>query len=166
MTSSDTDGEGSDGSESRTGVFPEERWRRWLTLALLVVLALSLMGTVYFAVNPPETTDPYTEFYVLGTDGNASDYPTNLTTGQTGEFVVGITNHEHESMTYTVEANLSTQHIYNQTMTVGDEQTRETTVTFSPTEPGTHRLQIRLYKAEAATGEPDQTLRLWVRVRG
>jgi len=50
-------------------------------------------------------------------------------------------------------------------VTVDDEATWESNVSFSPESAGEHRLQLRLYKGQRATVEPDQTLRLWIRVR-
>jgi uncharacterized membrane protein len=59
---------------------------RALTWALGIALLGSMLAVGYVAVNPPETTDPYTEFYVLGPEGNASGYPSNLTVGESGAF--------------------------------------------------------------------------------
>ena len=172
----DADGSGSAGDEAdgtepldaaydeQAGILPESRVQRAVTLALLVALVAALGGVVYVSVTPTETADPYTEFYVLGPDGNASGYPTNLTVGETGEFVVGITNHEHEAMEYTVVARLGDRRVANRSVRVGDERTWEDTVSFTARDPGEHRLRILLYKRGAVSGEPDDFLRLWVTV--
>ncbi|WP_436926759.1 DUF1616 domain-containing protein [Halosimplex amylolyticum] len=147
-----------------SGLLPQEPVRRTLTVVLLVVLASSVAGVVYVAVNPPETTDPYTEFYVLGPSGNASDYPTNLTVGESGEFIVGLTNHEHGSTTYSVVARLGDRPIVNRSVTLADEETWESNVSFVAESPGEHRLRILLYKDGTVSGEPDDSLRLFVTV--
>lgn len=152
------------GSERR-GVLPDSRVERAITLVLLVALAAALVGVVYLAVSPPETTDPYTEFYVLGSDGNASGYPTNLTVGETGEFVVGITNHEHGSERYVVVGRLGDRTVANRSVTVADGRTWEDVVSFTATEPGAFRLLLDLYTGGPRDGDPDQRLRLWVTVR-
>jgi len=51
----------------------------------------------------PKQGDKYTEFYILGPGGMASDYPTNLTIGQEGNITIGIANHEYRTVTYAVE---------------------------------------------------------------
>jgi len=151
-------------SEGRSGILPDSRVERWVTVALLVVLLAAVGGVVYLAVAPPETTDPYTEFYVLGPDGNASGYPTDLTVGETGTFVVGLTNHEHGSEQYAVTATLDDRTVFDRTVTVENEATWETNVSFTPETPGEKRLRLSLYTGGGTAGAPDQTLRLLVSV--
>lgn len=68
----------------------------------LVVLA----ATVAYAGATPPPDEPYTEFYLLepGENGTlvADDYPTSFVAGANGSVHVGVENHEHEPMTYTV----------------------------------------------------------------
>lgn len=175
----DRDGQGGPGGESPEdaeslsaayddrsgeGILPESRVERAVTLVLLVVLAVAVAGVVYVSVTPTQTADPYTEFYVLGTEGNASGYPTNLTVGETGEFVVGITNHEHGAMDYAVVTTLGDREVGNRSVRVASEDTWEDTLSFTARESGEHRLRILLYKSGTVEGEPDDFLRLWVTV--
>jgi uncharacterized membrane protein len=162
-----TDGESLSGAyddQSSERILPESRVKRAVTLCLLVVLAVAVAGVVYVSVTPTQTADPYTEFYVIGTEGNASGYPSNLTVGETGEFVVGITNHEHEAMDYVVVANLGERRVDNRSVRVANEQTWEDTFSVTAREPGEYRLRILLYKDGTVEGEPDDFLRLWVTV--
>lgn len=140
------------------------RLSRALTWVLAIALLCSVGGVVYVAANPPETTDPYTEFYILGPSGNASGYPTNLTVGERGELIVGVSNHEHETTTYTVALVLANQTVETRTITVADEETWQETMAFTAQEPGRQRLRILLYHGEETTGEPYRWLRLWVNV--
>lgn len=59
---------------------------------LAVALVISMSGVIYIAMIPYEEPDPSTEFYILGPEGEASDYPDNLTVGESGELIVGIVN--------------------------------------------------------------------------
>jgi len=145
-------------------ILPEDRLRRAVTVVLLVALVGSVAGVAYIAVNPPETTDPYTEFYILGPGGNASGYPTNLTVGETGTFIVGLTNHEHETTTYAVEARLDNRTVAERTPTVEDESTWESEISFTAETPGRYPLRLYLYKDGTVEGEPADFLRLWVTV--
>lgn len=144
-----------------------ERAERALTWVLAATLVASLVGVVYVATTPQQTSDPYTEFYILGPEGNATGYPTNLTVGETGTLIVGITNHEHRETQYTVALANNSSLITTRTVTVQDEATWEDRVTFTPTEPGRLRLRILLYRGDTAdlAEEPYQRLRLWVDVR-
>jgi len=145
-------------------ILPESRVERVVTLILLAALVVAVAGVIYISVTPTETADPYTEFYISGPEGNASGYPTNLTVGERGEFIVGLTNHEHVAMEYTVVARLGGRAVANRTVRVADEDTWEDTISFTANDAGQHRLRILLYKDGTVDGEPDDYLRLWVTV--
>ena len=144
-----------------------EKVERVLTWVLAAGLIISLAGVIYISVTPGATTDPYTEFYVLGPTGNASGYPTNLSVGETGTVIVGITNHEHREMQYTVALANNTTLITTRTATVRDEVTWEDRFSFTPETPGRMRLRILLYRGDSADldEEPYRQLRLQVNVR-
>jgi len=147
-----------------------ERWdrvERGLKIVLLGLLIVSLIGVVYVAIDPPRATDPYSEFYLLGPEGIADDYPTRLQPGEQGTVVVGVTNHEGSPTTYHVRV-VDTNATEDGTLataseTVAPEETWETNVTFSIEETGRHRVQFHLYKGQLS-GEPYLTTRLWVNV--
>jgi len=127
-----------------------ERAVRALTLGLAIALLFSVLGVAYLAVNPPETTDPYTEFYLLGPDGEtASDYPDNMTIGETGEFTVGITNHEHREQTYTLGVIVDGDVRTEQTVTVADEETWQDQFAYTAESAGEKRVRVVLYKGES-----------------
>ncbi len=76
---------------------------------LNVVLALSVMlavGSVAYAVAVPTEGEQFTEFYLLTEDEDdelvADDYPEEFVQGESEPVVVGIGNHEHEPVEYTV----------------------------------------------------------------
>lgn len=141
------------------------RARRGLTVVLAVALLVSVGAVVWLAVNPPETTDPYTEFYVLGPERNASGYPETLAPGESASIIVGVSNHEHRAMTYrmAVAWNDSVTHTREWRVPDGDTVERSVTVT-APAEPDRYRLRLLLYRNGTAD-EPYRTLRLWVTVR-
>jgi uncharacterized membrane protein len=71
----------------------------WVLL-LAVVAAIGL--TVVLTQTPPRE-DPFTEFYLLGSDGIAEDYLFDLRAGRGEPVIIGITNHEGASQSYVVE---------------------------------------------------------------
>ena len=73
-----------------------------LTIALVIAIIISISLLVYVIVTP-HNGERFTEFYILGPDGKAEGYPTNLSVGENGTVIVGIANHEHKPMNYTVE---------------------------------------------------------------
>lgn len=54
----------------------------------------------------PKEGEKFTEFYILGPDGNASGYPTNLSVEEEGEVIIGVVNHEYAQVTYQLEVRL------------------------------------------------------------
>jgi uncharacterized membrane protein len=85
---------------------------------LLVVSVLLAVGSVGYAVAVPNQGEAFTEFYLLteGEDGElvADGYPSDLTRGEPASLVVGVGNHEHDRVEYTVVVAL-------QRVTLGNE---------------------------------------------
>lgn len=137
-----------------------------LTWTLAALLIASLAGVVFIALTPIAEDDPYTEFYVLGPDGNASDYPTNLSSGETGELIVGITNNENREMNYTVWLVLDDEPVAERTVELADGTTWEDEVQFTPAEPGEKQLDILLYNGGDADlgSDPYRELQLTINV--
>lgn len=98
---------------------------RVLNVALVTVLLLSVgsAGYVLAADKPGETS---TAFYLVTKNGAgdfvADDYPTNFTRGQSRSIYVGIENHEHRTMNYTVVAELQRVRITNGSTAVEERQ--------------------------------------------
>lgn len=137
-----------------------------LTRILGLLIVVSLAVVVYMAFTPYATADPYTEFYILGTDGNASDYPTNLSVGETGNFIVGITNREHRTVTYTIVLRMGDGILDSRTNSVNEGTTWEEPVSFEPQSSGRQKLEILLYLGSDpdTSSQPYRDLWLWVEV--
>jgi len=71
----------------------------WILIAAILIAAVTTVYVIAF----PKEGEKFTEFYILGADKMADDYPEKFFTG-TEQFVwVGIGNHEYRDVTYTVE---------------------------------------------------------------
>lgn len=123
----------------------QESLRRGLSVALGVVLVASLIGLVVFVIAPIPANSAYTEFYILGPGGNASDYPENLSVGESGTVIVGITNHEHEEETYELVVETDRRTLETREVTLAAGETWEDEVSFSFDSPGERRVQFLLY---------------------
>ncbi|MEA2055061.1 MAG: DUF1616 domain-containing protein [Candidatus Thermoplasmatota archaeon] len=73
-----------------------------LTVVLIISILISVSLLAYIVVTP-HVGESFTEFYLLGPSGKAEGYPTNLSLGENGTVIIGIANHEHEVINYTVE---------------------------------------------------------------
>lgn len=156
------------GGEAALGgrITPAQRQRaeRVLTWVLAIALALSLAGVVYVALVPPQTGTAFTEFYLLGPDGNASGYPTNLTTNETGTVIVGISNHERKSVEYRMRVTRNGTQTTERTVSVADGDTSEFQVNLTaPADPGRYRVRFLLFNETSS--DPDLQTRLWIQVR-
>lgn len=73
-----------------------------LNVGLIAAIVISLSLLVYVVVTP-NIEEPFTELYLLGPQGKAADYPTNLAVKNNGTVIVGIINHEYRRMEYVLE---------------------------------------------------------------
>jgi hypothetical protein len=122
--------------------------------------------------------EPFTEFYILGPDGTAENYPTDYVLGENGTVIVGITNHEQKPVNYTMEVRLENTSLPLsdnwKSICLGNNETLEKAVTITPPCVGTHmNLAFLLYNndkkdmLEENVSVPDMSyrgLRLWINV--
>ena len=136
-------------------------WERVITWVLLVAIVVSVGFLVYFSVNPPIVTESYTEFYILGPDGDATGYPTNLTAGESGTVIVGVANHEHRTVNYVIVMEIENETVRERRVRLRDGETWEDKLSFTVRETGRQEVQFELYRDEVSE-EPYDWLRLWV----
>jgi uncharacterized membrane protein len=134
-----------------------------LTWVLIAVFIIVLGGTIYVTTTAPPA-ERFTEFYLLGPGGMAAEYPTNLTLGESGTVIVGITNQESEEVTYLVHVWLNDTKIGDLApITLDHEATSERAYTFTPTQVGLRwKLEFFLYRGDRSTTYRD--LHLWIAV--
>lgn len=72
--------------------------------SILLIVSIFLIIIVVFSVmmSPPQG-ESYSEFMIFGNGYSVSNYPTNITINDTNEVIIGINNHEHRLINYTVE---------------------------------------------------------------
>ena len=124
---------------------------------------MAIATTGYIIVKPKEG-EKFTEFYILGPNGKASDYPTNLTVGQTGKLFVGVVNHEYAPVNYEMVVKLQDSIIQQENITLKDKQKIEKEINFTPSVSGSNqKLEFLFYKLPDRE-KPYRTLHLWVNV--
>lgn len=70
-----------------------------LSAALLILIAISVCLTAY-VISAASHGDPFTEFYLLDSNGTANDYPREFIMYEPQPVLVGVVNHEHRDMDY------------------------------------------------------------------
>lgn len=141
-----------------------DQHRRLTTWLVAAVLVTTIISVGYLAANPSVTTAAHTEFYLQGVDDNATTYPETVPPGNTTEFTVGISNHEHRAVTYRVVATVNGTETSERSVRVSNGEIRNVSVpATAPPDPGRYRIQFELYYDDGDT--PDLTTWYWVQVR-
>lgn len=156
---------------------------------ILVVAIVAAIGTTAFVIAVPKEGEHFSEFYVLGANGKAADYPTAFAPNTPQWVTLGVGNHEYRDVAYTIET-----HAFNQTfdpatntssvdrtalldsyrVTIPHNQTDEHRVNFTVPDASYNKIEFLLFNetvpAESVAGQArvdasDRDLHLWVRVR-
>lgn len=75
-------------------------------LAILIVAILGALGMLGCTIVNPKV-EGFTEFYILGLNGKATDYPKELVVGEEARVIVGIINREGETVSYSIEIKIN-----------------------------------------------------------
>jgi uncharacterized membrane protein len=143
----------------------ESRLDRILSVILVISILVAISMVVYVIVTPKQG-ERFTEFYILGPDGKAEDYPTNLRVGEEGRVIIGIVNHEYATVEYRLEVRLGDTRLTNESFPLRHNETWERPFTFRPTVVGEdQKLAFWLFKAGANETEPYRSLHVWVDVK-
>lgn len=144
------------------------RQNRWdiVLLALLVVVIIGAIGVLVYVARIPQVETPFTEFYILGPEGKAENYPDQIVLGEEATVTVGIINHELATTDYSIKILVGEEEVDGTgTITLENEEKWEQKISFAPTEVGEEqKVTFQLYKGSKTT--PSHALDLWVDVVG
>ena len=142
---------------------PESKIDRILTIILVISIIASVSMLVYVVVTPKQG-EKFTEFYILGPEGMADNYPTKLLIGHTGNVIVGVVNHEYETTDYTIKFVLANETLNSLQFQLEHNSTWEQNIEFTPEHAGNDsKLNIFLYRDNNFT-ESYRSLHLWIDV--
>lgn len=112
----------------------------------------------------PRPGEFFTEFYVLGAQGQAADFPRQIVAGEAAQVTIGIINREGEAHTYRVEAVMGGALIGAlESARVEHNRQLERDLNFTPQTVGdTLYVEFLLYRDDDP--RPYRTLRLWLNV--
>lgn len=159
---------------------------------ILIILIVHALGFLGYMLTVPKVGEKFTEFYVLGYEGKAQDYPSELIMGNdhviqvtygTGEYItydewavvtLGIVNHEQQKVTYSIKITIDGEPVnvnYDRTITnqVGPIELKkgekwEQEIGFVPTYVGDNqKVEFVLFKDNSVA--TDNLLILWIDVK-
>jgi uncharacterized membrane protein len=158
--------------------FPEDHTRtdKALTIGIVIMMVLSVGMLVYIIVVPRQG-ESFTEFYILGPNHKAEGYPRNLYIEESQFILIGIGNHEHRTMNYTLvmtidggarnntvdtfdDVTISRSRQPSMEISVEDDSTLELQCNFSILEEGSYKLRFLLFH----NGKEYRDLHMWVKV--
>ncbi len=151
------------------------------TLLLLAIIVMAI-GAFAYGETRIMPSERFTEFYLLGPQGNANDYPTRLNVSQNGTVIIGVVNHEYMTVNYTVRVDLiglmlirnatsglnATVDVNRTTLdwfhvTLGNEQNWIRPYSFLIASAGFWKIQFLLFRNDSLV-TPYSTLQLFVSV--
>ncbi len=112
------------GSDHDTAI--EKMLIKTMIIAILIVSAMLIYAKV--------TTEPekFTAFYILGANGKAENYLTDVSVGSPSTILVGIENYEHTKVNYTLRVSLGGKTLREDQIILDHESKWLSNVTFIP----------------------------------
>jgi uncharacterized membrane protein len=128
--------------------------------SVLVMVAILAIITTAFVIAFPKQGERFSEFFILGENQRASDYPDQVTAGKTYPLYIGVGNQELRTVAYTIETWSLQVDFDNQTNTshlitmdlmdrlplvLAQNETRLTPYDLSVKKPGYNRVEFLLF---------------------
>jgi uncharacterized membrane protein len=75
---------------------------RLLSVVLTLIILVVIITTVY-VITAPKEGERFSEFFILGENRTATDYPDLIIAGQNYPMFIGVGNYENRNISYTIE---------------------------------------------------------------
>ncbi len=139
----------------------------WAKVGLVVGGPLLVGGTilVFTIIALPDPATKYTEFYLVGNEGLAENYPRSATVGSLVQLKVGLVNHEGKALSYQkIEVRRTTESLVSfGPINLANESSLVQPITFTINSPGfDQRVEILLFLD--GSDNPYRRLYLWLNV--
>lgn len=140
-------------------------FNKGLTIVIAIAIIVAI-GGLTFMVTSSQANETYTEFYILGPNGKAENYPRQLLFNEPAEVILTVINHEQQPSSYQIEIKM--QDIIYDTVETGilsDGQKYEKRISITPKEKGeSQKIEFWLYMNESDVAYFEKPLYLYVDV--
>lgn len=138
---------------------------RALSFSLVVAVLLAL-GCFGYVIATPKQGEKFTEFYILGVDGKAENYPREVVLGEPVEFIVGIINHEYDKTIYRVTIKINdVKRAEIVTGALANDEKWQEEISFVPQSTGEEqKVELWLYKNNETQPYNSNPLHLYINV--
>ncbi|MFH0769211.1 MAG: DUF1616 domain-containing protein [Chloroflexota bacterium] len=133
-------------------------------IIILLCVILGGIGAFGYIMTKSPVAQPFTEFYILGIEGKAENYPQTLHPEEEGRVIVGIVNHEHEPINYQLEVVAGDNKLYEMPpISLEPDEEWQGVVKFTLQKTGdSQKVEFLLRKGNE---QPSEIRYLWVNVR-
>jgi uncharacterized membrane protein len=150
--------------------FKMPRWRfeSRVDIVLSIILVIVIVGAIFamtYVINKPKVDEAFTNFYILGPEGNLENYPRVLTLGEPLEITLGIENQENTDISYSIDVILNSEKLFViGPLILRDGEKWQSEVVLSPEKAGENqRVEFVLFKDSEL--DPYLELHLWLDVK-
>jgi uncharacterized membrane protein len=134
---------------------------------LLAVAILAALGYLGYLIATPNPGEKFTEFYILGPQGKAENYPQQVILGANVDGIIGVVNHEYQPASYDVEITING--VRSKEINVGTlahQQKWEQEISFVAQPVGDRqKVEFWLYRDNQVEPYLQDPLRLYIDVR-
>ena len=132
----------------------------------LIVAIVATVGFIIYLAATPKKGEKFTEFYILGLESKAQDYPKQAISGEPVDIVLGVVNHEYKPASYKVKIKIDGIGVGEANIgTLAHQQKWEEKVSFTPQVVGEgQRVDFYLYKNDEDVPYLKEPLRLYIDV--
>ncbi|MDH5696409.1 MAG: DUF1616 domain-containing protein [Dehalococcoidia bacterium] len=134
----------------------------------LVVAILAALGYFGYLVATPNPGEKFTEFYILGPQGKAENYPQQVLEGTNADVIVGVVNHEQQPARYRVEITINDVRIKEVDIgTLAHQQKWEKEISFFVAQSLGEKQKVEFWLYRDNETEPylQDPLRLYIDIR-
>jgi uncharacterized membrane protein len=117
----------------------------YFSIIVIILLTIGVLSVIYIIINP-QPSEKFTEFYVLNTEGQAGNYPVNLSTAEVAKVSMVVVNNEHQQANYLVVVKLENSTIYHEEFILLNNEKKEIPLEFSAQSSGRQKLEMFLYR--------------------
>ncbi len=131
---------------------------------ILILAIVGMIGALVYMVQTPQIKGEYTEFYILGPEGKAENYPKDMRLGETARIFMVIANHEFKEIEYTIKITIDNDKLHEiGPIQLAHEGKWEQEVSITATSLGENqKVEFQLYKGDDI--EASQSLHFWINV--
>ena len=145
----------------------QNRFNKTLSVVLASLIVVSAAALIVYGTGTSNSSQNYTQLYILDASGGTINYPLNYTLGSQQAVIVGITNHESKSMQYNLTLiqsnNSSSEQLYSKQVVLPDNTTWQNVINIKPTAVGEFKIEFLLF-TDSNSSAPYREAYLWANV--